>query len=89
MFNKTADLLEYCILEDGCGLCPKFHNDCPGERKLKLEASKLIRDLDSIIPHTCATCVGCEIEGVDSINCEHFILSPERAKYYIHALTRK
>ena len=79
--KDIADLLEHCSHESGCGLCDKWHNGCPGQRSLLNEAAKLIRDFDSVVPHNCKNCIGCELENNITTECDQFILSAERARH--------
>ena len=53
------------------------------------EAADAIEELQSIIPHTCFCCIGCEVEPKDGRGCESgFVPSAERAKVYLEALSK-
>lgn len=54
------------------------------------EAANAIEELQSIIPHNCLCCIGCELEPADGHGCEYgFVPSVERAKQYIDKLCDK
>ena len=94
-YSDLINSLRVCAEGNNCGLCREWPVKVGGglnrcQEELCYAAADAIEELQSLIPHNCFCCVGCETEPSDGSGCDNaFVLSIGRAKEYIQHMQEK